>query len=126
MGEGKHTPGPWHRNISPATKYPTVFAGRNTHVAVVNTQLDAAEVEANCDLIAAAPELLEACETFAEWLRREEAGYPDVARRFDANGNTTPEGEKAWREWFYENLRLCDLSQVLVRKAIAKATGGAL
>ena len=27
-----HTPGPWHRNIPPATKYNTVFAGRNTHV----------------------------------------------------------------------------------------------
>ena len=30
-----HTKGPWHRNISPATKYTTIFAGRNTHVARV-------------------------------------------------------------------------------------------
>lgn len=57
----RHTPGPWHRNIRPATKYPTVFAGRNTHVAHVATnRLSAEEVEANLALIAAAPELLEA------------------------------------------------------------------
>lgn len=53
-----HTPGPWHRNIAPASKYPTIFAGRNTHVAVVKTQRDDAETEANCDLITAAPEML--------------------------------------------------------------------
>lgn len=29
----KHTPGPWHRNIPPASKYPIVFSGRNAHVA---------------------------------------------------------------------------------------------
>lgn len=61
----KHTKGPWHRNVSPATKYPTIFAGRNTHVARVVTDggLTPEEVEANCDLIAAAPELLEALES---------------------------------------------------------------
>lgn len=54
-----HTQGPWHRNIKPATRYPTIFAGRNTHVAHVTTSgIPEAEVEANCDLIASAPELL--------------------------------------------------------------------
>lgn len=55
----KHTPGPWHRNIKPATKYNTIFAGRNTHVtrlAVEGKSED--EVEANCALITAAPDLL--------------------------------------------------------------------
>jgi hypothetical protein len=58
-----HTPGPWHRNIAPATKYNTVWSGRNTHVArvVVDAPMSADEVEANIKLIAAAPELLTAC-----------------------------------------------------------------
>lgn len=59
--ETKYTPGPWHRNIAPAAKYPIIFAGRNTHVAQVKTQgLSEAEQEANADLIAAAPDLAEA------------------------------------------------------------------
>ena len=63
-----HTKGPWHRNIPPATRYPTIFAGRNTHVARVVTDggLTPEEVEANCDLIAAAPELLKALEAMLE------------------------------------------------------------
>ncbi len=63
----KHTPGPWHRNIKPARKYPIVFAGRSTHVAQVCSVSNDEETEANCNLIAAAPELLEAlreCERF--------------------------------------------------------------
>ena len=63
-------------------------------------------------------ELLEACQTFAEWLRREEAGFP-AEIRFN-----TPEGEAKWREWFDENLRICDLAQKQARAAISKATGG--
>jgi hypothetical protein len=55
-----HTPGPWSRNIRAGGKYPTVFAGRNQHVAQVSQQADPAETEANIDLIAAAPDLLAA------------------------------------------------------------------
>jgi hypothetical protein len=56
-----HTPGPWHRNIKPATKYSTVWSGRNKHVAAVTVSgLSPEEVEANISLIAAAPELLAA------------------------------------------------------------------
>lgn len=56
-----HTPGPWHRNIPPATKYPTVFAGRNKHIAVVQTLgMSPEEVEANINLISAAPGMYEA------------------------------------------------------------------
>lgn len=57
----KHTEGPWGRNIPPASKYPVIYAGRNTHVAqVLSKGLPDAEVEANANLIAAAPELLAA------------------------------------------------------------------
>ena len=59
----EHTSGPWGRNIKPARKYSTIYAGRNTHVAHLETNgLADAEIEANANLIAAAPELLEACE----------------------------------------------------------------
>ena len=55
-----HTPGPWHRNIKPARKYGVIFAGRNTHVARLAVEgLADDEIEANCDLITAAPEMLD-------------------------------------------------------------------
>jgi hypothetical protein len=58
----KHTPGPWYRNIRANGKYPVVFAGRNQHIAKVEQQSTGTETEANIDLIAAAPELLDALE----------------------------------------------------------------
>lgn len=111
----RHTPGPW---VAQKDGYSVLIedwligtpGGRPDEVAVCSKR-DAA-------LIAAAPELLEACQTFAEWLRREEAGFP-AEIRFN-----TPEGEAKWREWFDENLRICDLAQKQARAAIAKATGG--
>ena len=52
--------GPWNRNIRPARKYNTIFAGRNTHIAYLATQgLSDEEIEANCNLIVTAPDLLE-------------------------------------------------------------------
>ena len=60
----KHTPGPWSRNIKPAKKYNTIFAGRNTHVCHLTvTGLTDEEIEANRDLIRAAPEMLEALDS---------------------------------------------------------------
>jgi hypothetical protein len=57
----KHTPGPWSRNIKPAKKYNTIYAGRNTHVCYLAvTGLTDEEIEANCNLIMSAPELLAA------------------------------------------------------------------
>jgi hypothetical protein len=65
----KHTGQTWHRNIKPASKYPIIFADRNTHVAQAVTRgLSEAEIEANTDLIAAAPELLAALESAAEFI----------------------------------------------------------
>lgn len=77
----KHTAGPWGRNIPPVSKYPIIYAGRNTHVAQVITRgLPEAEAEANARLIAAAPELLsaivellDACPTSCEDRRLNEA-----------------------------------------------------
>lgn len=54
------TPGPWHHNIAPATKYPAIWAGRNTHVARVDTSLPADEVEANLRAIVEVPNMIEA------------------------------------------------------------------
>lgn len=56
-----HTPGPWHRNIKPARKYNGIFAGRNTHVVRLAVEgLTDDEIEANCYLVTAAPEMLAA------------------------------------------------------------------
>lgn len=63
-----HTPGPWHRNIRADGRYVTVFAGRNHHVAAAVQQKLAAETEANIDLIAAAPELLESLKEVCDWI----------------------------------------------------------
>ena len=59
----RHTPGPWSRNIKPARKYNTIFAGRNTHVAHLTvTGLTDEEIEGNCDLIKAAPKMYDTLE----------------------------------------------------------------
>lgn len=62
--QARHTEGPWDRNIKPAHKYPTIFAGRNTHVAQVifSSKMTEDELEANCNLISAAPCLLAAAQ----------------------------------------------------------------
>ena len=71
----KHTPGPWYRNIPPATRYSVIFAGRATHVAAVRfgsklkQTLPDDEIEANCNLIAAAPDLLAALHDAQDRLR---------------------------------------------------------
>ena len=48
-----HTPTPWHRNIKPATKYPVIFAGRNTHIAAISVKsgLSDEEIEANLEFL---------------------------------------------------------------------------
>jgi len=56
----QHTPGPWNRNIAPATKYCVIFAGRNEHIASIRHIKEGDEAEANHNLITAAPDLLAA------------------------------------------------------------------
>lgn len=123
MTANKHTPGPWSFYTEPQPNGCPVVGSKGLLVCMLGHSVrmpDQKETAlANARLIAAAPELLEACQTFSEWLRREEAGFP-AETRFD-----TPDGEAKWREWYFENLRICDLAQTLARAAIAKATGGA-
>lgn len=75
-------------------------------------------VQENARLKQQRDELLAACNTFHEWLTREEAGFCKAGR-----DRSTPEGEAAWREWYDENLRLCSLAHEQVRAAIARAEG---
>lgn len=57
----------WSRNIKPASKYPVIFAGRNTHIASVSVSgLSEPEIEAHCNLITAAPELLKSLKQLVE------------------------------------------------------------
>lgn len=68
MSAFRSTPGPWHRNIKPASRYPTIFAGRNTHVAYVAVNRGAMpdeEIEANLVLIQHAPAMLDLLQTVA-------------------------------------------------------------
>lgn len=87
-----HTPGPWHRNIKPVTKYVTVWSGRNTHVAYVNPSgLSAEEVEANICLIAAAPTLLESLQELLEFY----AGHKDKNRISEDERDMLDDAENA-------------------------------
>jgi len=79
------TPGPWHRNIKPASKYSVIFAGRNTHVATVCTSgLDEAEIESNCNLIAAAPRLLAALRGLLDMVTDSRTHGPEIDEACDA------------------------------------------
>jgi len=129
-----HTPGPWtfsqgaeygdfrfYVAQADGAPYTPHYSDVATLIAeTVNDERKSIQ-EANARLIAAAPDLLEACQTFAEWLRREDAGFDHKT-----HNRETPEGEAAWREWFYGNIAICGLAQDQVRAAIDKATGGAV
>lgn len=102
--ETKHTPGPWED-----AEYPVVFApypkDSVAMVEVANCMLDRDifdQWQANARLIAAAPELLEACKAVDEWLME---GFADS----DAD-------DPVYNEAFRRALRT-------VRAAIARATG---
>jgi hypothetical protein len=130
----EHTPGPWMFGIrgdkKPIEKpfnyhgpgyydNPSIFGADGTEIAGCDEYM-IFNKEEDIRLIAAAPDLLEACQTFSEWLRREDKGFAEEGRN-----RKTPEGEAAWREWYYENLRICRLAQDQVKAAISKATGQA-
>lgn len=66
----EYTQGGWNRNIPPASKYNTIYAGRNTHICRLEVRgLPESEIEANCNLIVAAPDLLAECKKELEWLK---------------------------------------------------------
>lgn len=67
MSERKHTPGPWM--VEGRTVYALNEDGYNRFSALVqDAHTPGDELEANAQLIAAAPELLEALEQFVAWV----------------------------------------------------------
>lgn len=86
MSAPKHTPGPWNRNIKPAKKYATIYAGRNTHVCHLSVSgLTDEEIEGNCNLITAAPDLLNALQGVMDWWMNDTDGAEEMPRElFDA------------------------------------------
>lgn len=79
-----HTPGPWKASGPNALGFRQIFAPEIAYlngrlVAVVNDcggirQLPREQVDANCLLIAAAPDLLEACKTLLHYIEHGESG----------------------------------------------------
>lgn len=69
----KHTPGPWKFNKTQSYEFECPKLGLtltfNNHIA------DQDATVANADLIAAAPEMLEALEAMADYLERQERDY---------------------------------------------------
>ena len=90
----EHTPGEWH--VRPNN------GGRFTLLEQQSSDPSSAEARANAHLIAAAPELLAACEAIVAW--------------FDAESKSLP-------EWSHDEcLTACYECEALARAAIAKAT----
>jgi len=79
------------------------------------------EPETTPSMIAAMAAMTEACETFSEWLRREDGSpeYPAGTNR------DTPGNEVIWREWYDTNIAICGLAQRQVKAALILAKGGA-
>lgn len=112
--ETKFTPGPWRVYDGP-------YGYQHRIISDHDMVGDVCDVRRSRDarLIAAAPMLFEACQTFALWLHREETGYlQNWGER-----RATAEGEREWDEWYMENLNLCDLAQTQARAALAAARG---
>ena len=133
----QHTRGPWrvgyyHELLDETVQKTTIYTDQdgvfcddfiatvrpNKFIASTFSVPVGAEAEANAQLIAAAPDLLGACKTFAEWLRREDEGFDHTT-----HDRSTPEGAAAWRIWYDRKLAICRAAQDLVVAAIAKATG---
>ena len=113
LSTAKHTPGPWEarRALTNDGQQPIVGADRRVALADSQTDFkrgqgwnhDCAEREANAQLIAAAPDMLEALIAIREWLLD-----TDLIKKSD---------EHFWNGAFVK-------SNNLAIKAIAKATGG--
>ncbi|SPU49868.1 hypothetical protein [Bordetella trematum] len=98
----KHTPGPWAVRYDYVVQAPSFDDGRLVPVAQpYGVNSDGTDLFANARLIAAAPELLDACMAMIEWDDREQ----DHAVDFNAR------------------MALCHTAFNKARAAIAKATG---
>lgn len=112
----KHTPGPWawnehHQLVSLQKKIDRDGYIDDDGLIVETDSGHYPPFGADACLIAAAPELLEACQTMIEWDEAE-----NNAEAWDKDAGA------AWRA----RLALCALSFERARAAIAKATGEAL
>ena len=111
-----HTPGPWiirkgnewTRDV--VTDHGELPDGRRNYWNVASANIHREECSDNLLLIAAAPDLLDACLTLLAWDEAE-----NNAEAFDKDQG------KAWRE----RQALCAASFDKARAAIAKATGAA-
>ena len=73
----KHTPAPWDRKLICTGEYSSAWRVSHTFkpaiypriICDVNANLGDTQGDANAKLIAAAPELLEACQKLVTWLR---------------------------------------------------------
>ena len=79
------------------------------------------EPETTPSMIAAMPAMMEACETFAEWLRREK-GSPEYLPGVDRDAIAN---QSIWREWFDANAAMRQLARDQVEAALIMAKGGA-
>ena len=95
----EYTPGPW---LVGAGRF--LFDRHGTQIATLSKDDDFPEMNANANLIAAAPELFEANEAFIAWME-----------------NNAGPGEEEDRK----EQELCDTAQAKARAALAKAKGGA-
>ena len=102
----QHTPAPWHVD----DEHGSLVIRNGGLIADVGP----AHKEANAKLLAASPDLLEACMTFERWLRREEAGLalPEGCER------DSVEGKRIFQAWWDENLNLCRKAQTQARTAL--------
>lgn len=106
MSAGKHTPGPWTYVIGKSLLHVEVDAAA-PHIDGIHFLAGQAicslpkKAEANARLIAAAPELLEACKKLVEWNER----------------------EKDHAISFMERVNLCNEAFLMMDAAIAKADG---
>ena len=106
----KYTPGPWNANFTRFSGWVVGFHITDPKHGSLRPICEAYdktgamnpdEIAANARLIAAAPELLEACLAMIEWDDRENDHAVD----------------------FYKRMELCELAFQKARAAIAKATG---
>lgn len=101
----RHTPGPWKAG-SKSVSAPETEDRLGLDVRLYGG--NARDNRANARLIAAAPELLEACAAMIAWDEAEKAARP-----------WNEDGGKGW----HERLDACALAFEKARAAIAKATG---
>lgn len=126
MSETKFTPGPW-RIVTSSDGFTSIASDKTVEMTgfIPTSYKDfvCSEVAKKADewLIAAAPDLYVALETFMAWMAAD-ASSPDY---HGLTRDTHPHGEQIWRSWWDANLALCGEAQELGKLALSKARGEA-